>query len=58
MCFGTSGIILYKSRDVEIAQDADGVYITGGIEKGGVGRKKNIYILEFRQFLGSTCEIS
>jgi len=31
---------LCKSRDIEIVQDAGGVYHTGGKEKGGVGGKK------------------
>ena len=34
------GILLCKSRDVKIVYDADGVFNLGGIENGGVGRKK------------------
>jgi len=45
VCFGTRGVVLYKSHDVEIVQDAvcliaGGVFNTGGKENGGVGRKK------------------
>ena len=40
MCFGMRGVVLGKSRDVEIVQDAGGVYNTGGKEKGGVGGKQ------------------
>ena len=44
MCFRTRGIVLCKSRDVKIAQDAVGGYNTGGREKGGVcGKKGSIY---------------
>jgi len=53
------GVVLCKSRDVEIVQDAGGVFNTARKENGGVGRKKTewrcrqeegIYILEFLQF--------
>ena len=40
VCFGTRGIVLRKSHDVEIAQDAGSVFHTRGKQKGGVGRKK------------------
>jgi len=44
VCFGTRGIVLSKSHDVEIAQDAGGVFNTGGKEKGGLcGKKGYIY---------------
>ena len=39
-CFGTSGMVLCKSRDVEIVQDAGGVFHMGRNENGGVGGKK------------------
>ena len=59
VCFGTRGVVLCKSRDVDIVQDAGGVFNTGSKENGGVGGKKRewrcrreegIYILEFLQF--------
>ena len=40
MCFGTRGVVLCKSRDVEIVQDTGCVFNMGGIENGGVGGKK------------------
>ena len=40
MCFGTRGAVFGKSRDVEVVQDAGGVYDMGGKETGGVGGKK------------------
>ena len=40
MCFGMRGVVLCKSHDVEILQDAGSVFNPGGEEKGGVGRKK------------------
>ena len=58
VCFGTRGVVLFKSRDVEIVQDVGGVFNTGRMENGGVGEKKRewrcrqeerIYILEFLQ---------
>jgi len=39
VCFGTRGVVLCKSRDVEIVQDAGGVFYTGRKENGGVGGK-------------------
>jgi len=43
VCFGTRGVVLCKSRDVEIIQDTGGVFNMGGKENGGVGGK-NEYI--------------
>ena len=40
MWFGTRGVILCMSRDVEIVQDAGSVFNTGRKENGGVGGKK------------------
>ena len=40
MSFGTRGIVLYQSRDVERVEDSGGVLNMGGNENGGVGRKK------------------
>jgi len=40
VCFGSRGIVLCKSRDVEIVQDAGSVFHTGRKENGGVGGKK------------------
>ena len=37
VCFGTRGIVLCKSCDIEIVQDAAGVFTTGRKENGGVG---------------------
>ena len=40
VCFGGRGIVLGKSRDVEMVWDAGGVFNTEGKENGCVGRKK------------------
>jgi len=40
VCIGTRGVVLGKSRDVEIVQDAGSVFNMGGKENGGVGGKK------------------
>jgi hypothetical protein len=58
VCFGTRGVVLGKSRDVEIVQDAAGVFITGGKDNGGVDGKKGSIYLSSSDFLvqGSTCE--
>jgi len=45
VCFGTKGIVLSKSHNVEIVQDAvcliaGSVFNTGGKENGGVVGKK------------------
>ena len=40
MRFGTRGVILCKSHDVKIVQDAGGVFNMGGKENDGVGGKK------------------
>jgi len=59
VCFGTRGIVLCRTCDVEIVQDAGSVFNTGSKENGGVGGKKRewrcrwtegIYILESLQF--------
>jgi len=59
VCCGMRGVVLCKSHDVEIVQDAGGVFNMGRKENGGVGRKKKewrcrweegIYILEFLRF--------
>jgi len=39
VCFGTRGVVLYNSRDVEIVLDAGGVFDTRGKENEGVGGK-------------------
>ena len=40
MCVGTRGVVLCKTRDVEIGQDPGSVFIMAGKENGGVDRKK------------------
>jgi len=40
LCFGMRDVVLCKSGNVEIVQDAGGVLNTGGKENGGVGGKK------------------
>ena len=40
VCFGTSGMVWFKSQDVERVQDAGSVCNTGGNENGGVCGKK------------------
>ena len=40
VCFGTRGVVLCKSHDVKIGQDAAGVFYMGGKDNGGVGGKK------------------
>jgi len=40
VCFRMRGIVLCKSRDVEIVQDAASAFNMGGKENSGVGRKK------------------
>jgi hypothetical protein len=39
VCFGTRGVVLYKSRVVERVQDRGGVFIMGGKQNGGEGGK-------------------
>ena len=51
MCFAMRSDVLCKSCDVEIAQDAGGVYKTGGKEKGGVGGKKGYIFSSSCDFL-------
>jgi hypothetical protein len=41
VCVGTRGIVLCKSCDVEIPQDAGSMYTMGGKERRGVRGKKN-----------------
>ena len=43
MCFGMRRVVLYKSRDGGIVQDGRRLFIAGGKDNGGVGRKKDIY---------------
>jgi len=44
VCFGMRGIVFCKSLDVEIVQDAGGVFNMGGVEnEGGGGKKRYIY---------------
>jgi len=59
VCFRTSGVILCKSPDVMIVQDAGGGFNTGRKENEGVGRRKIqwrckreewIYIFKFLRF--------
>ena len=40
MCFGSSGVVLFKWRDVEIVQHAGGVFNPGGKEHGSHGGTK------------------
>jgi len=40
VCFGTRGVVLCKSHDVERVEHAGGVLNTGGKENGGKGGKK------------------
>ena len=47
MCFGTGGIVLCQSRDVEIVQNAGGVLNTGGKENEVVGGKKGYIYLSY-----------
>ena len=51
MCFGTKGIVLCKSHDVEIVQDAGSVFYMGGTDRGGVGGKKGYIYLSSCNFL-------
>ena len=50
LCFGTRGVVLCKSRDVEIVQDAAVVFNMGGKDNGGVGGKK-------RYIYSSSCDL-
>jgi len=50
VCFGMRGVVLCKSRDVEIVQDAGSVFITGRKENGGVGRKKREWSISKKHF--------
>jgi hypothetical protein len=58
VCFRTRGVVLCKSRDVKIVQDAASVFITGGNDNGGVRVKKGYIYSNSGDFLvqGSTCE--
>jgi len=49
VCSGTRGVVLWKSREVEIVQDAGGVFDTGGKENGSLGGKK-------RYIYSSSCD--
>jgi len=59
VCFGLRAVVLCKSRDVEIVQDAGSVFNMGRKENRGLGgkrrewryrREEGIYILEFLRF--------
>jgi len=58
VCFRTSGVVLCKSRDVEIVQDAAGVFNMAGKDNTGVGGRKGYIYWISGNFLieGSTCE--
>jgi hypothetical protein len=58
VCFGMRGIVLCKSRDVEIVQDAAGVFNTGAQDNGGVGGMMGYIYSSSGDFLvqDSTCE--
>ena len=47
VCFGTKGVVLCKSRDVNIVQDAAGVFNRGGKDSGDVGGKKGYIYFSF-----------
>jgi len=47
VCFRTRGIVVCQSRDVEIVQNAGGVFYTGGRENEGIGGKKGYIYLSF-----------
>jgi len=51
VCSETRGVVLCKSRDVDIIQDPGGVFNMGGKEKGGVGGKKGYIYLSSSDFL-------
>jgi len=51
VCSGTRGVVLCKSRDVEIVQDDGGVFNTGGKDNGGVGGKKGYIYSSSYDFL-------
>jgi hypothetical protein len=57
-CFGTRRVVLCKSHEVEIVQDAAGELNTGGNNIGDVGGKKGYIYSSTGDFLvqGSTCE--
>jgi len=55
VCFGTRGIVLYKSRDVQSVEDAGGVLNTGGKENGGVGGKKEYIYSSFCDWIHILC---
>jgi len=44
VCFGTRGIILFKTRNVEVVQDSDSVFVEGGKDRAaGEWKKGYIY---------------
>jgi len=51
VCFGTRGFLWCKSRDVEIVQNAGGVFTTWRNENGGVGGKKGCIYSSWCDFL-------
>jgi len=50
VCFGTRGVVLCQSCDVEIVQDASSVFNTGGKENQGVGGEKGYIYLSSLDF--------
>jgi hypothetical protein len=58
VCFGMRRVVLCKSHDVKIVQNAAGVLNTGGKDNGGEGGKKGYIYSSSSDFLvqGSTCE--
>jgi hypothetical protein len=56
--FGITSVILRKSLDIEIVQDAATVFDTGENNNGGVGRKKGYRyssycdLIHIRRFVG------
>jgi len=55
VCFGTRGIVLCKSYDVEIVQNAAGVFNTGRKDNGGVGGKKGYIYLSSCDLIYMLC---
>jgi hypothetical protein len=51
VCFGTRGIVLCKSRDAEIVQDAAVVFNAGEKHNAGVGGKKGYIYWSSSDFL-------
>ena len=51
MCFGTRGVVLFLSNEVEIVQDAGSVFYTGGKENGSLAGKKGYVYFSSCNFL-------